>query len=160
MTQRQAEMRGMRMGHHTIGTSIFISEGLSRLKVSTVRYSPFTSAMTTPRIRCYGCDRTFTHCGLSQHISKTQDIRCRRVSAMSQDPVPSTSISHPTSPPLFYLLFELLSDPPCASYVSGVDDPAIQPSDGAFAPRGLQHMLWTYVYFHSKNNNLMHVLQI
>jgi hypothetical protein len=79
---------------------------------------------------------------------------------MSQDLVLSTSISHPTSPPLFYLLFKLLSDPPCASHVSSVDDLAIWLSDGAFAPRGLQHMLRTYVYFHSKNNNLMHVLQI
>jgi hypothetical protein len=53
---------------------------------------------------------------------------------MSQDLVLSTSISHPTSPPLFYLLFELLSDLPCASHVSSIDDLGIWALDGAFAP--------------------------
>ena len=30
------------------------------------------------QIRCDGCGRVFTPSGLSQHLSKTQNLRCRR----------------------------------------------------------------------------------
>jgi hypothetical protein len=35
------------------------------------------------RIRCNGCQRDFAPRGLSQHLSKTQDPRCRRSSVRS-----------------------------------------------------------------------------
>jgi len=36
--------------------------------------------MPSAQIRCNGCNRVFTPSGLSQHLSKTQDSRCRRSS--------------------------------------------------------------------------------
>ncbi len=161
------------MGHQTIGTLTFISGGFSRLMASTVCYSlPLCrspchttiviSIMTTPQIRCHRCNQSFTHHGLSQHISKTQDIRCCniRYCGISQDPAPSTSVSHPVSSPPFYLLFEPPLDPPCASQVNLGDDPGVRSSDGVFSPQGLQHMLQTYIYFCSRNMSLMQFLQI
>jgi hypothetical protein len=45
----------------------------------------------TMRIRCDGCGRAFAPSGLSQHLSKTRDLRCRR-SLVQSDPA-SVSLS-------------------------------------------------------------------
>jgi len=55
--------------------------------------------MTTPQVRCRGCNRGFTHTGLALHLSKTRDVRCREISITLRDPVVSISIPCTASPP-------------------------------------------------------------
>jgi len=51
------------------------------------------------QVRCPGCERDFTPCGLSQHVSRTQDLRCRRVVATSQSHLFSTTFPRMGPPP-------------------------------------------------------------
>ena len=48
-----------------------------------------------------------SHRGLTLHLSKSQDVWCRRISVTLRDPVVSLSIPHAASPPPL--------DPPLAS---------------------------------------------
>ena len=47
---------------------------------------PSIVLMATTRFRCQGCNRIFTHDGLSQHLTKTQHPMCRAASAVLQTP--------------------------------------------------------------------------
>ena len=61
-----------------------------------------TPTMNTTRpaqVRCPGCEKDFTPRGLSQHVTRTQDLRCRRVVAMSQTQLLSTAFPRMGSPP-------------------------------------------------------------
>jgi hypothetical protein len=54
--------------------------------------------MSTAQTRCRGCKGTFTPHGLSLHIAKTENMRCRTVFSASQSglalrPVPSAEFS-------------------------------------------------------------------
>ena len=40
--------------------------------------------MPTPKVQCRGCHRWFLPCGLSQHVSKTQETLCRDALAASR----------------------------------------------------------------------------
>ena len=85
--------------------------------------------MSATQIRCQGCNRNFTTRGLSQHMSKTQDSRCRAVYATSQLPSVSTYAPHTVSP----------TDPIPAPSASGADvpcdeDDTLVANDGAFSP--------------------------
>jgi hypothetical protein len=58
--------------------------------------------MPTCRVQCRGCKRWFKPSGLSQHLSKTRDPRCRDALAVSRVPrAASSSIQHVAmQPPL------------------------------------------------------------
>lgn len=43
------------------------------------------------QVQCPGCERGFTPSGLSQHLSRIGDFRCRRVVAASQTHLASTA---------------------------------------------------------------------
>ena len=45
------------------------------LHVPSPSLAPYS--MICVQVRCQGCDKAFTPRGLSQHASKTQDLRCR-----------------------------------------------------------------------------------
>ena len=40
--------------------------------------------MPSVRVQCNGCGRVFVPSGLSQHLSRTQDLRCRRSITQTQ----------------------------------------------------------------------------
>jgi hypothetical protein len=50
--------------------------------------------MNTAQIQCDGCKRWFTPRGLSQHVSKTRNVRCRMVHAAAQDLMATSSVTH------------------------------------------------------------------
>ncbi len=56
--------------------------------------------MSTSRVRCHGCEKWFSHRGLSQHLSKTQWKQCRDALAASRVPRVSSSIQRAATPPL------------------------------------------------------------
>jgi hypothetical protein len=60
---------------------------------------PVTPNMLASQVQCHGCERWFSHRGLTQHISKTQDARCRDALTMSQVPYVSSSIQCMATPP-------------------------------------------------------------
>jgi len=45
--------------------------------------------MATAQLQCFGCNKVFSPCGLSQHISKTSNPRCRSITDV---PYVSTTI--------------------------------------------------------------------
>ena len=47
--------------------------------------------MSSVRIKCDGCTRLFAPSGLSQHLSRTQDPRCRRPSVRTDNALGSSS---------------------------------------------------------------------
>ena len=47
--------------------------------------------MPSAQLRCHGCDKVFTPRGLSQHVNKTHDSRCR-VNVASQGRSVSASV--------------------------------------------------------------------
>ena len=50
--------------------------------------------MTTAQLRCFGCNRVFSPRGLSQHISKTSNLRCRNpVAPHVSATIPHTAFS-------------------------------------------------------------------
>src|SRR3979490_1231821 len=58
------------------------------------------AALTPPtQVWCPGCEKGFTPRGLSQHVSRTQDLCCRRVVATSRSHLASTAFPHMGSPP-------------------------------------------------------------
>lgn len=61
--------------------------------------TPTMNAARPAQVRCPGCEKNFTPRGLSQHITRTQDLRCRRVVATSQTPLLSTAFPRMGSPP-------------------------------------------------------------
>ena len=73
----------------------------------TIFFGPFLVTSTPPtmdvmrpaQVRCPGCERDFTPRGLSQHVTKTQDQRCRRVVATSQPHLLSAAFPRMASPP-------------------------------------------------------------
>jgi hypothetical protein len=50
--------------------------------------------MTTTQIQCPRCLKFFSHRGLSQHVSKSRDARCRTDYSASHTPSVSTHIPH------------------------------------------------------------------
>src|ERR1700742_4520480 len=60
--------------------------------------------MATVQVRCHGCDRGFTPCGLSQHVSRTQDSRCHGVGVPSQAQWTPGFILQTASPPVLSLI--------------------------------------------------------
>jgi hypothetical protein len=60
---------------------------------------PTMSAAPPVQVRCPGCERDFTPRSLSQHVSKSQDLRCCRIVATSQSHRPSVAFPRMTSPP-------------------------------------------------------------
>jgi len=62
---------------------------------------PTMNATLTPptQVWCPGCEKGFTPCSLSQHVSRTQDLRCCRVVATSRSHLASTAFPHMGSPP-------------------------------------------------------------
>lgn len=58
--------------------------------------------MNVAQIRCHGCNRCFTQSGLSQHVARTRDTRCRAVYSTSQAqpesrPIPGADVDHAPS---------------------------------------------------------------
>ena len=56
------------------------------------------NAMLPAQVWCPGCERDFTPCGLSQHVTRTQDLRCHHVVATSQSHLLSAAFPHLASP--------------------------------------------------------------
>ncbi|KAN0126472.1 hypothetical protein V8E52_000112, partial [Russula decolorans] len=57
--------------------------------------------MPTSKVQCHGCEKWFKPRGLSQHVSKTQERRCRDALAVSRAPcAPSTIPQAATQMPL------------------------------------------------------------
>jgi len=56
--------------------------------------------MLPAQVQCPGCEKDFTPRGLSQHVARTQDLRCRRVVATSQSHLLSAAIPRMASPPM------------------------------------------------------------
>src|ERR1700730_10521446 len=50
--------------------------------------------MATAQVLCFGCNRKFSPRGLSQHVSKTQDLCCCSSSTAAQFPFASSAIPH------------------------------------------------------------------
>src|ERR1700730_18689613 len=50
--------------------------------------------MATAQVLCFACNRKFSPHGLSQHVSKTQDLCCRSSSTAAQFPFASSAIPH------------------------------------------------------------------
>ena len=48
---------------------------------------------------CPGCEQNFTPSGLSQHVSRIRDLRCRRLVVTSQLHLASAAFPHMASPP-------------------------------------------------------------
>lgn len=97
------DRNGMGMGLRTYGTSPFYFESsLWTDGTSSAVFFPPSHAsalvMTTLQTRCHGCNRGFTHRGLTLHLSKTRDIRCRKIFIALQDPAVSMSIPYMASP--------------------------------------------------------------
>lgn len=113
------------MGCQIIGTSHFISgfwsrwskkkingtAGLSHfhhppffalsLSAVSIHFRPTPSiVMPTSRARCHGCGRVFVPRGLSHHVNKSRDPRCRNALRTSRERVASLSIQHSATPPL------------------------------------------------------------
>jgi hypothetical protein len=59
---------------------------------SRYHYWTLTAHMIPAQIRCRGCDKVFTPRGLSQHTSKTQNVRCHTISNPPLDQFGSPSI--------------------------------------------------------------------
>ena len=57
----------------------------------TLTNTPFFRPMPTSKVQCRGCKRWFQPHGLSQHISKSQEARCRDGLTVSQVPLMSPS---------------------------------------------------------------------
>jgi len=72
---------------------------------------PYNS-MIPVQVRCQGCDKAFTPRGLSQHVSKMQNERCRRINNLPLNNLSSPSIlytaSRSPSPP--NCMLEVISD--------------------------------------------------
>ena len=71
---------------------------------SLITDTPFFHPMLTPKVQCRGCQRWFLPRGLSQHVSKTQEMLCRDALTASRVPRVSSSIYKaamlsPTHPP-------------------------------------------------------------
>ena len=60
---------------------------------------PLHLIMLTTQVQCRGCGRPFTPRGLSQHVSKTQDPRCRSALSTSRVPTASSSAQNAVIPP-------------------------------------------------------------
>jgi len=56
------------------------------------------NVMQPAQVRCPGCERDFTPCGLSQHITKTQNLCCHHVLVTSQSCLVSGAFPHMASP--------------------------------------------------------------
>jgi len=50
------------------------------------------------QVWCPGCEKDFTPCSLSQHVTRTQDLRCHCVVVTSQTQLLSTAFPHMGSP--------------------------------------------------------------
>jgi hypothetical protein len=53
--------------------------------------------MIPAQVQCRGCDKAFTPRGLSQHVSKTQNMRCRHVNNPPRACLDTPSISRTAS---------------------------------------------------------------
>lgn len=51
------------------------------------------NTMIPAQVRCQGCDKAFSPAGLSQHMSKTQNLRCWRINNPPLDQFRTPSIS-------------------------------------------------------------------
>lgn len=60
---------------------------------------PSHPIMSASRAQCYGCMKWFSACGLSLHLSKTQEKRCRDALTASRVPRVPSSIQHAAMPP-------------------------------------------------------------
>lgn len=107
--------------------------GMKRL----LTHPPSTSiqfTMTTAQTRCRGCKGTFTPHGLSLHIAKTENMRCRTVFSASQSGLALRSI-----PGVAFSQAQIASHtsqlyPDDHGFTDDEDhDFAAQPSDGEFA---------------------------
>ena len=49
-------------------------------------------SMIPAQVQCWGCDKVFTPCGLSQHTSKSQNIRCCHINHSPLDNLDTPSI--------------------------------------------------------------------
>jgi hypothetical protein len=88
--------------------------------------------MTTPLIRCRGCGKEYTPRGLSQHVSKSRDIRCQPTPITSRVSAASSSIHHSAMPPSLNPICTL---PISRNHMAGDQNDlvnGIQVSDGAF----------------------------
>ena len=59
--------------------------------------------MLPAQVQCPGCESDFTPHGLSQHVSRTQDLQCCHVVAMSQSHLFSTTFPCMGPPPTLSL---------------------------------------------------------
>ena len=57
------------------------------------------NAIRPTRVRCPGCESEFTPRGLSQHVSRTEDSRCRDGIVTSQSHLVSAAFPRMASPP-------------------------------------------------------------
>ena len=76
---------------------------------------PYNS-MIPAQVRCQGCDKAFTPRGLSQHVSKTQNERCRHINNL-----PLNNLS---SPSILYTVSRSPSPPNCMLEVISDDQPS------------------------------------
>jgi len=84
--------------------------------------------MLPAQVQCAACERDFTPCGLSQHVTRTQDQRCRCAVAMSRPHLLSAAFPRMASPPTLSSTW--------ASQVAGDDalgDEYKEPTQGEFA---------------------------
>ena len=57
------------------------------------------AAILPAQVKCPGCEREFTPRGLSQHVSRIDNIRCRRVVVTPHSYLPSTAFPSMASLP-------------------------------------------------------------
>jgi len=75
----------------------FFPRPSSHLRAPTYRRTPHP--MTTAQVTCFGCNRKFAPRGLSQHVSKSRDPRCRASSVTRQGLVSASGSSPCTTFP-------------------------------------------------------------
>lgn len=60
--------------------------------------TPFFRAMPTSKVQCRGCEKWFQPSGLSQHLAKTKEARCRDSLNVSQVPRMPSSTPNTATP--------------------------------------------------------------
>ena len=86
------------------------------------------NAVQPVQVWCPGCEQNFTPSGLSQHVSRIQDLRCCHVVVISQLHLASAAFPRMASPPTL--------SSTRASQVAGEDslgDEYNEPTQGEFA---------------------------
>ncbi len=80
--------------HPCLGTHlIFFPSSLHPISIiGTLQHS-----MIPAQVQCQGCDKAFTPHGLSQHMSKTQNLCCRHINRPPLDHFHTPSIPHMVS---------------------------------------------------------------